>query len=147
MPTIRIDDDVYSWLKQQAVPFEDTPNSVLRRLAGFDKKDNANIEKNPIGKTDKMEKEDKMTTNIKNKRIDGKYLNELWGVHAAHALYHEGGNWYQNLRYFPGALFDPNGYILFNTEKEYNSCRYLDIGKELHVPQGIWSIPGYRRMK
>jgi hypothetical protein len=37
-PTIRIDDDVYRWLQFQAIPFEDNPNSVLRRLAGLDKK-------------------------------------------------------------------------------------------------------------
>jgi hypothetical protein len=31
-PVIRIDDEVYAALKQRAEPFEDTPNSVLRRL-------------------------------------------------------------------------------------------------------------------
>jgi len=35
-PTIRIDDEVYAWLQQQARPFEDTPNSVLRRIAKLD---------------------------------------------------------------------------------------------------------------
>lgn len=35
VPTIRIDADVYLWLQKQARPFEDTPNSVLRRLAGI----------------------------------------------------------------------------------------------------------------
>lgn len=35
-PTIRIDDTVYAWLQQQARPFEDTPNSVLRRIAKLD---------------------------------------------------------------------------------------------------------------
>lgn len=35
-PTIRIDNDVYAWLQSQARPFEDTPNSVLRRVAGLD---------------------------------------------------------------------------------------------------------------
>jgi negative regulator of replication initiation len=33
MPTIRIDDEVYGWLQSQARPFEDTPNTVLRRIA------------------------------------------------------------------------------------------------------------------
>jgi SeqA protein. len=33
MPTIRIDDEVYGWLQAQARPFEDTPNTVLRRIA------------------------------------------------------------------------------------------------------------------
>lgn len=35
-PTIRIDEEVYSWLQSQAKPFEDTPNTVLRRLAKLD---------------------------------------------------------------------------------------------------------------
>ncbi len=33
--SIEIDDEVYAWLKRQADPFEDTPNSVLRRIAGI----------------------------------------------------------------------------------------------------------------
>jgi hypothetical protein len=36
MPTIRVDDEVWAWLKRQAQPFEDTPNTVLRRVAGLD---------------------------------------------------------------------------------------------------------------
>jgi hypothetical protein len=36
VPTIRIDDNVYSWLQSQAKAFEDTPNSVLRRVAGLE---------------------------------------------------------------------------------------------------------------
>lgn len=47
MPTIRIDDEIYDWLQKMARPFEDTPNSVLRRVAGLD---------------DSQEKEVKMTT-------------------------------------------------------------------------------------
>lgn len=35
-PTIRIDEEVWQWLKSHAAPLEDTPNSVLRRLAGLD---------------------------------------------------------------------------------------------------------------
>lgn len=32
-PVVRIDDEVWTWLKAQARPLEDTPNSVLRRIA------------------------------------------------------------------------------------------------------------------
>ena len=32
---IEVDDQVYEWLRSQAIPFEDTPNSVLRRIAGI----------------------------------------------------------------------------------------------------------------
>lgn len=33
--TIRIDNEVYAWLQSQARPFDDTPNSVLRRISGL----------------------------------------------------------------------------------------------------------------
>lgn len=78
------------------------------------------------------------------KRIDGNYLNDLWGVGAAHALYINDGLWYHQLRRFPGALFDRTGYVLFRAEKDYQSCPYLSIGKHVHVrPPGISGIPGY----
>jgi hypothetical protein len=36
-PAIQIDDQVYQWLQKQASPFVDSPNSVLRRVAGLGK--------------------------------------------------------------------------------------------------------------
>lgn len=34
--TIRVSDDVYRRLQEEATPFEDTPDSVLRRLLGME---------------------------------------------------------------------------------------------------------------
>jgi hypothetical protein len=34
-PTIRVDDDVYTALQARAMPFQDTPNSVMRRVLGL----------------------------------------------------------------------------------------------------------------
>jgi hypothetical protein len=75
--------------------------------------------------------------------ITGKELNREWKVGARHALYRETGNWFQLLKRFPGALFDANGYILFETKQDYEQCELLQKGKELGVPHGIASIPGY----
>lgn len=36
MPTIRVDDAVYGALQKRAVPFVDTPNSVLRRMLSLE---------------------------------------------------------------------------------------------------------------
>jgi hypothetical protein len=80
-------------------------------------------------------------------KITGKYLNDKWGVNARHALYRENGSWYHLLERFPGALFDANGYIMFETKRDYEGCHYLNIGQELNVPGGIASIPGYVRMR
>lgn len=76
----------------------------------------------------------------------GKALNVKWRVGARHALYHHEGNWYHVLQRFPGALFDPLGYVLFRTRDEFDNCPHLQIGQRVHVPRGISSMPGYRRM-
>lgn len=77
----------------------------------------------------------------------GRNLNEEWGVGARHALYHKDGNWYMPLERFPGAYFDPLGYVLFRTQKEYEGCSHLSIGMRVQVHGGISKIPGYRRVK
>lgn len=79
--------------------------------------------------------------------MSGRLLSRKWGVAVRHALYHKDGHWYNNLERFPGALFDPNGYVVFNTEQEYRKCPYLSIGKETNVPRGISYLPGYKRMR
>ena len=149
MPTIRIDEDVYSWLKSQAVPFEDTPNTILRKLAGLDKK--ASLIHNDSTSHDNQYKKGGPNTmafvKTKGGQLSGKYLAHLWKVDVVHALYHKDGTWYNHLREFPGALFDPSGYVIFNTEREYMNSTYLNHGQELNVHGGISSIPGYKRMQ
>lgn len=78
-------------------------------------------------------------------RLSGKLLCRQWNVQVSHALYHQDGSFYENLRDFPGGLFDPNGYVVFRTEAEYRASPYLNIGRKLNVPRGISSIPGYQR--
>ena len=76
-------------------------------------------------------------------RITGKYLNKLWYVGAKHALYRKDGMWYHHLEEFPGALFDKNGYVVFQNRDDYISSPYLQHAQDLHVPSGIASIPDY----
>ena len=141
---IRIDDEVWAWLQSGARPLEDTPNTVLRRIADLDPRDPAG----EGGRTEGQSMEPRMkTTSRKGERTgSGKQLNIQWGVGALHALYHIDGNYYNHLVRFPGALFDPYGYVLFNTESEYKRSSYLQHGQQLHVPQSISSMPGYVRM-
>jgi len=80
-------------------------------------------------------------------QITGRRLNREWKVGAKHALYREDGRWYHVPERFPGALFDANGYILFRTEADLVNCRFLSIGEEVNVHDGISSIPGYVRVR
>lgn len=136
MPTVRVDSDVYAWLQAQARPFEDTPNTVLRRVAGLDAA-------RPEVKTGVQRSRVAAPTQ---KQLSGRKLNELWGVGAKHSLYHREGSWYNNLERFPGALFDPGGYLVFPTEQDYRSSRYLKITQETNVANGIATVPGYVKM-
>ncbi|MEI2719906.1 MAG: hypothetical protein V9E87_07140 [Gemmatimonadales bacterium] len=80
-------------------------------------------------------------------RLSGKGLAKRWHVSVRHALYHKDGCWYNNLERFPGALFDPHGYLLFQTEEKYRQCKQLSIAKQTNVRGGsIQDIPGYCRM-
>jgi 5-methylcytosine-specific restriction protein A len=78
--------------------------------------------------------------------MNGKILNQKWGVMAKHALYRKTGDWYHRLENFPGALFDANGYVLFRNENEFLSSPYLQIKNDVHVPSGISNIPSYVKM-
>jgi hypothetical protein len=51
--------------------------------------------------------------------LTGQKLKEIWHIPANHVLYLRKGNWYHLLERFPGALCDPNGYIVFDTKEQY----------------------------
>jgi hypothetical protein len=138
-PAIRVDEQVYSWLQSQAKAFEDSPNSVLRRVAGLDSAPTSSSE---IGKP-----RDSARLPLDMKRLTGLRLAKLWGVNVRHALYHRDGTFYENLTRFPGALFDPGGYVVFKSEEDYKRSQYLNRGEKLNVPRGISSLPGYTRRK
>ena len=77
----------------------------------------------------------------------GKQLNEVWGVGAVHSLYDKHGAWYHRLNMFPGALFDPDGYVLFENESDYMDCPQLQVKEHTHCPRGISIIPNYVEMR
>lgn len=138
MPLIRIDDEVYQALQRNAVAFEDTPNAVLRRLIGVDLKGDARR----LAKRSRSRSE-KRSESLASRNVTARKLANAWKVQIAHGLYHRDGTFFENLTAFPGALFDPGGYIVFKTESEYLRSPYLRIGQKLNVPSGIASIPGY----
>jgi len=80
-----------------------------------------------------------------NLRVTEKILMRRWGVHVQHGLYRRDGNFFENLKRCPGALFDHHGYVIFNTEDEYRRSPYLRISPKFNVRNGIVSIPGYIR--
>ncbi len=69
-------------------------------------------------------------------------------MEVKNGAYRETGNWFIPLRDFPGALFDANGYIRFESKQEYENAGkiYLYINKQIGIRppyKDISTIPGY----
>lgn len=80
---------------------------------------------------------------MSNRNIAGE-LARKYKLAVRQQRYSENGEWYHPLVRFPAAFFDKNGYIVFNTREDYESCSYLQLGQDVNViGNGISSIPGY----
>ena len=135
MPTIRIDQDVYEWLQAQAKPFEDTPNTVLRRFAMLDAKE---ISRDGFNRSSARNKRDRSAS--------GKRLSIRENLMVAKAYYHWEGTWFQRVNEFPVALFDRDGYVIFETERDYLNHPDVDGSEKTNIPKGISSFSSYKKM-
>jgi hypothetical protein len=79
--------------------------------------------------------------------VTGKHLNSEWNVGAKHALYHKYGRWYHQLRDFPGALLDLNGYVLFDSRESFLANPEIVVTQDVHVPKGLASHSAYVRVR
>lgn len=77
----------------------------------------------------------------------GARLLKEWKIPAKQAMYHKDGVFYMPLEHFPGAYCDPDGYIIFATQHEFDSCKSISVGKRVNIHQGISKLPGYVRVK
>ncbi len=144
MPTIRIDREVYTWLQEQGRAFEDTPNSVLRRIAGLD---------NQVETDDTPESNAPRSASIRtfegrtSRPVRGSQLADREGLSVKRAYYHHEGTWFQVPIEFPAALFDPRGYVVFETESEFRNTPGVEVGEKTNIHEGIWKLSKYRTMK
>lgn len=164
-PTIRIDDEVWAWLKSRAVPFEDTPNSVLRRVAGMGTPNAPTVGLTPPQlidlRVDKARQQAVPPTIIRDqgmrstpapvvlqdrgRRITGEWLNKTFHLHAAHALYHKDGQLFERFAQFPGVLCDARGCVRYDTEKDFLADSLLNVGAKVNVSGGLANHPRYEK--
>ena len=135
MPTIRIDEEVYEWLQQQAMPFEDTPNLVMRRIAVLD-----------IGDVDQSGADRSGSRNRRVRSANGRRLAIRENLKVKKAYYHWEGTFFEPVHEFPVALFDEEGYVIFDSEHEYLNHPDVERGKKTNIPKGIASFSTYKKM-
>jgi len=149
-PTIRIDEEVWQWLKAKARPLEDTPNTVLRRLAGFpvagaDADESWRHGQHNGRRRDSPRQESSGRQARAVKRVSGRLLNRIHSLGARHALYHKDGTFYECLAEFPGVLCDSTGFVRYDSKDQFQADHRLHIGQKVNVPAGLASHPRHRR--
>lgn len=77
----------------------------------------------------------------------GENLKKVWKIPAQQVRYHKDGTFFMPVDKFPAALCDPDGYILFNTQREYETSQYVEIGNRVNVRHGIKRVPGYIQVR
>jgi len=137
---VRVSDEIFALIQNDAQPIVDTVDSVLRRWA----EKLGKIEVPEASSNDNQKEEDKMKA-IENYRYSANQLNRDFDVGAAQCRYHKDGHFFEKLTRFPGALFDADGYVVFTTRQNYQQSKYLNIGRKLNVPGGIAKLPGYKK--
>lgn len=81
------------------------------------------------------------------KTNSGENLRREWNIPVVQARYHKDGTWFMPLERFPGALCDPNGYVVFDSRNAYGSSPDLKFGKRVNVRRGVSKLPGYVKFK
>lgn len=142
-PVIRIDDDIERLLKRLAVELDmvfGTPNQVLRRVLGVEQ-DN-----------DRMESEEPSPVQANprvghNTFVTGRRLartHELTDT-VQQAYYRRTGDWYQLPTAFPVVFFDESGYVVISSESAMFTSTDIQVGKTVHIREGIASLAGYNK--
>lgn len=145
MPTIRIDSDVWAWLQSNASPLEDTPNTVLRRIAGLDSHDvrPAQVRRsNNRSKHPDRDTEGEVIT--ENHQFSGKQLIRMHDLPVRQLRYHKDGTFFERLNQFPGGLGDSEGYVLYDSELDIETDAEVSVGQKVNVHQGIRNHTRYR---
>jgi hypothetical protein len=78
----------------------------------------------------------------------GRTLKSLWKIDAKQARYHFDGKFFMMLEHFPGALCDPNGFVIFDTKQELfdtDGIKAYDGCQRIFVSDCICSLAGYTK--
>lgn len=159
-PTIRVDEEVYKWLQSQAVPFDDSPNSVLRRIAGLDAPTATTSQGIAAAITERAGAPTEIAAGIINTRAShptgvyppgtrGDVIVEEQKIPVAQGRYAFDGRFYEFPTTFPAALCGPWGYVVVRSGEEMAQSDYFKVSltkdgaMKVNVAGGISSVPGY----
>ena len=72
-------------------------------------------------------------------------LSKAFGLNVVQSRYSDWGNFYGLVQFYPCALWDRSGYVIFNNEAELKTSG-VSVAKRINVPKGISSLNIYKRV-
>ena len=155
--SIQVDDEVQLALARRAAEngldlfSPSTPNLILRIEFGLDQSLPSDPIRFPTSSvrsaspdTPENVRSSPRTTGRSHQRIGPRLLREH-GLDCAKGYFSKTGIPYQKPSSFPAVFFDINGYCIVNDEVAMQNSPHINVGKQVSIPRGIYSIPGYVR--
>ena len=153
MQTIEIDHEVMNALEDFAIRERlvfANPNVVLRKILKLDQLEISESvpeysfpSSSGVDLTGLVPLENQTLNGHSRKKIGAKLLRQHPELRSQKGYYSDNGVPYQKPTSFPVVLFDRNGYLKIDDEASMRSNPYINVGKQVSVPGGISSVPGY----
>ncbi len=159
MPTIQIDNDVMKALEKCAIErglVFGSPNDVLRQILGIDDIEVFVSEQGWHSDSDTSSAEPLVPSPMRQRRRRRNTASGsvLLRDHIAsgkidpsikRGLYHLNGRNFAQSQEYPVVFFDPEGYIIINSEEEIRNAPDIDVGANVMIRNGIDKMDGYVR--
>ena len=155
LASIQVDDEVEQALAKRAaeegLPLfsPGTPNRILRIELGLDQSGSSGTvpspRKNGRPTLDSTPEEEPRASNGRTHQRIGPRLLREHGLTAAKGYYSKNGKPYQKPDSFPAVFFDTNGYFIVDDEESMRNNPYINVGKQISIPGGVYSVPGYTK--
>ena len=151
--SIQVDDEVEQTLAKRAAEeglalfSPGTPNLVLRIALGLDQSrysgtTSPELDRPTLRTTAKNAVHGPRAQGRTHQRIGPRLLREH-GLNCAKGYFSKTGIPYQKPDSFPAALFDTNGFFIVDDEEAMRDNPYINVGKQISIPAGVYSVPGY----
>ena len=128
-----------------------TPNLVLRIMLGLDQSGAPGPTPSPQT-LDHSPSPNSLDNAVRAPQVSGRTHQRIGprllrdhDLNCAKGYFSKNGIPYQKPDSFPAVLFDINGFFIVDDEESMQNNPYINVGKQISIPKGIYSIPGYTK--
>lgn len=157
MPAIQIDNDVMKALEKCAIEMGlvfGSPNAVLRQILGIDGREVSMLEQDspsdsnagsvaPLVSSPSRQRRRRRNTASGSVLLRDHIAIGKIDPTIKRGLYHLNGRNFAQSQEYPVVFFDPDGYVIINSDEDIRNDPDIDVGANVMVRNGIAKMDGY----